>query len=133
MIWIPIMKQVASGGLFPYLQNVQGFIAPAIAAVFLLAIFWKRMNEFGAIAGLVLGFVAGMAKLTIQTFFGKGKIYVPVLSQIGDFNAYYATGVLFLFSIVVIIFASKMRPAPASEKTTGLTYAWLLSDKQAKK
>lgn len=133
MIWIPIMKQVASGGLFPYLQNVQGFIAPAIAAVFLLAIFWKRMNEFGAIAGLVLGFVAGMAKLTIQTFFGKGKIDIPVLSQIGDFNAYYATGVLFLFSIVVIIFASKMRPAPASEKTTGLTYAWLLSDKQAKK
>lgn len=91
------------------------------------------MNEFGAIAGLVLGFVAGMAKLTIQTFFGKGKIDIPVLSQIGDFNAYYATGVLFLFSIVVIIFASKMRPAPASEKTTGLTYAWLLSDKQAKK
>ncbi len=135
MIWIPVMKQVASGGLFQYLQNVQGFIAPAIAAVFVLAIFWKRMNEFGAICGLLVGFVAGMFKLTIQTFFGTsaGKIDMPVLAQIGDFNAYYATGVLFVLSVAVIIIASRMRPPPSDAQTRGLIYAWLLSDPKAKK
>ena len=43
-------------------------------------------------------------KLTVQTFFGTGKLENPAfLAAIGNFNAYYACGVLFLASAIVLI------------------------------
>ena len=55
LVWIPIMKQMAGGGLYKYLQNVQGYLAPPITAVFLLGLFSKRINAKGAFWGLVSG------------------------------------------------------------------------------
>ena len=103
IVWIPVMQRVSGGGLYQYLQNVQGYLAPPITAVFLLGLFWKRVNAAGAIWGLAGGFVLGMIKLTLQTFFGagEGRIHEPaLLAAIGDFNPYYATGVLLLISAV---------------------------------
>jgi SSS family solute:Na+ symporter len=125
MLWIPVMEKVQGGGLYQYLQNVQGYVAPPIAAVFLLGMFWKRVNSTGAVWGLSIGFVLGMIKLTIQTFFGaaEGRIHDPaILAAIGDFNPYYSTGVLALISAVIIAVGSLMTPAPAEEQIRGLTY-----------
>ena len=44
MAWIPVMYKVAGGGLYQYLQSVQAYISPPIAAVFLLGLFWSRVN-----------------------------------------------------------------------------------------
>ena len=126
IIWIPIMKEVAQGGggLYDYLQNVQSVLAPAITATFLLGIFWPRINAKGAVWGLGVGFVLGMGKLTIQTFYGAKKIADPtILAQIGDFNAYYACGVLFAISAAVVIIVSLMTPAPDPKQIEGLTFA----------
>ena len=132
IIWIPIMKVISSGGLYDYLQGAQSYLAPSITAVFLLGIFWKRMNTTGAMWGLVLGFTLGMLKLTIQSLFGAGKIETPaVLAYIGDYNQFYAGGVLFVISVAVIIIASVLTEAPTKKQTEGLTYAWLKSDKEA--
>lgn len=135
MIWIPVMKIISSGGLYDYLQSVQGYLAPSIAAVFLFGVFWKRMNGTGAMWGLLTGFVLGMAKLTIQTFFGsgEGKIHDPAfLAAIGDFNPYYATGILFVLSIAALVVSSLMTAAPDKRHTDGLTYSWLMSDPKAR-
>ena len=47
MVWIPLMGRI-SGALYQYLQSVQSYLAPPIAAVFLLGVFFKRMNAKGA-------------------------------------------------------------------------------------
>ncbi|TWT77549.1 Sodium/glucose cotransporter [Posidoniimonas polymericola] len=125
IVWIPVMKAIAGGGLYQYLQSVQGYLAPPITAVFLLGLFWPRMNAAGATAALAIGFVLGMFKLTVQAMYGveEGKISDPAwLASIGDFNFLYATGVLMLISIVVMIGVSLMTAAPTEEKTRGLTY-----------
>ena len=125
MIWIPVMHRIADGGLYQYLQSVQGYLAPPITAVFFLGLFWKRLNATGASWALGLGFVLGMAKLTIQFFYGSGmgKSAEPAfLAAIGDFNFLYATGVLFLASAVIFIVASFLSDPPPEEKTRGLTY-----------
>jgi len=135
ILWIPVMKLVSEGGLYQYLQSVQGYMAPPICAVFVLGLFWKRINAHGAVWGLGLGFVLGMAKLAIQTFFGTeaGKIHDPAfLAAIGDFNFLYATGVLFLLSAVIIITASFLTPAPSEEKTKNLTYSTVANDPEVK-
>ncbi len=123
IIWIPVMAKISGGGLYQYLQSVQGYLAPPITAVFFLGLFWKRINSTGATWGLAAGFVLGMIKLTIQAFFGRGKIEDPAwLAAIGDFNFLYATGILFAASAVIIVVASLLSPPPPEEKIRGLTY-----------
>ncbi len=123
ILWIPVMKVISGGGLYQYLQSVQGYLAPPITAVFLLGLFWKRLNARGAVWALGGGFVLGMLKLTCQAFFGTGKIENPAfLAAIGDFNFLYATGVLFIISALLMIVGSLTSEAPPAEKTEGLTY-----------
>ncbi len=123
IVWIPVMAKISSGGLYLYLQSVQSYLAPSITGVFFLGLFWKRINAAGAVWGLCSGFVLGMSKLTIQAFYGQGKLESPVwLARIGDFNFLYATGVLLVASIVFMIVASLLTPPPPDEKIKGLTY-----------
>jgi solute:Na+ symporter, SSS family len=123
MLWIPVMKVISGGGLYQYLQSVQGYLAPPIAAVFLLGVFWRRLNSRGAVWALGGGFILGMFKLTCQAFFGAGKLEQPaLLAAIGDFNFLYATGILFVLSAVLMIAGSFTSDAQPPEATAGLTY-----------
>ena len=130
LLWIPVMPLISGGGLYQYLQNVQGYLAPPITAVFLLGIFSTRINQRGATWGMALGFVLGLLKITCQAFFGEGKIENPAwLAAIGDFNFLYFSGVLFLISTLVVIAVSRTAPAPDRERIRGLTFATI--DRQA--
>jgi SSS family solute:Na+ symporter len=124
LLWIPIMPMISKGGLYQYLQNVQGYLAPPITAVFLLGLFNDRINNRGAVWGLGLGFGLGMLKLTIQAFFGAGKIETPsFLAAIGDFNFLYFSGVLFLICSVIIVGMSYTSARPDRDQIRGLTYS----------
>jgi SSS family solute:Na+ symporter len=134
ILWIPIMKVVSerSTGLYDYLQNVQSFLAPPITAVFLLGLFSKRITGDGAFWGLVIGFILGMAKLTLQTLVRSGAMPATgVLGAIGAFNGYYYAGVLFAISVVLVLGISMLtRPEPAA-KIQGLTYATETPEEEA--
>lgn len=134
LLWIPIMKQMAEGnsGLYNYLQNVQGFLAPPITAVFLLGLFNKRINANGAFWGMVIGFVLGMFKLTVQTLTQSGLLDTStVLGAIGAFNGYYFAGILFLVAVTIIIAVSYATDPPPEEKIRGLTFS-MISDHDRK-
>jgi solute:Na+ symporter, SSS family len=134
LLWIPIMKELAEGraGLYDYLQNVQGFLAPPITAVFLLGLFNKRINAQGAFWGLVIGFVLGMGKLTLQTLVQSGLMApTGVLGTIGAFNGYYFAGVLFVVAIAIIVGVSYATPAQDEEQIRGLTYGSITPEQHA--
>ena len=124
LLWIPVMNTIASKskGLYDYLQNFQGFLAPPIFAVFILGLFSKRVNASGAFAGLVVGFIAGMTKLTLQTLAKSGVLTEGILADIGNFNGYYACGWLTLLSAVVILGVSMAGAPPTEEKLHNLTF-----------
>ena len=116
LMWIPIMPLISEGGLYQYLQSVQGYLAPPITAVFLLGLFNQRINNKGATWGLSLGFLLGMMKLIIQAFFGEDKITnQKILAYIGDINFLYFSGMLFLFCSIFICVVS-YRTEPAKSK-----------------
>jgi len=130
LLWIPIMPMISKGGLYQYLQSVQGYLAPPITAVFLLGLFNSRINNKGATWGLSLGFFAGMLKLIIQAFFGKEKIANPeLLAYIGDINFLYFSGILFLFCALLICLVSYQTELPDENQIDGLTYQTI--DKEA--
>ena len=128
--WIPVMKLVA-GALYEYLQIVQAYLAPPITAVFFLGVFAKRINAKGAVTGLIVGFILGMAKLAAQVLSGVGAVspHLPAfVISFGLFNWLYFCLVLFGVSVLVIVTVSLMSAAPAPERLEGLTYATTTAD-----
>ncbi|XP_014866309.1 PREDICTED: sodium/glucose cotransporter 1-like [Poecilia mexicana] len=43
--WIPVVQSAQSGQLFDYIQSITSYLTPPVAAVFILGIFCKRVNE----------------------------------------------------------------------------------------
>jgi SSS family solute:Na+ symporter len=129
MVWIPVMHDMAGGGLYKYLQGVQAYLAPPITAVFLLGLFSRRITASGALWGLLIGFVLGMAKLTVEAVHG-GTPFVEgtLLHSFASFNFLYYSGALLLVSAGVVVGISMATPAPDPARISGLTYGSLTDD-----
>ncbi|MEW6406927.1 MAG: sodium:solute symporter [Chloroflexota bacterium] len=119
VIWIPLMKMI-SGELYHYLQSVQAYIGPPIAAVFLLGIFYKRINAAGAMTALVGGFTVGMIRLVAEL---NKNALAGWLHWFATVNFLYFCIFLFLTCIVVLVVVSLLTAKPAYDKIQGLTYA----------
>uniref|UniRef100_W5L7T6 Solute carrier family 5 member 9 n=1 Tax=Astyanax mexicanus TaxID=7994 RepID=W5L7T6_ASTMX len=70
ILWIPIIQSANSGQLFDYIQAITSFLAPPITAVFIMAIFWSRMNEQGAFWGLMVGLIIGFIRMVMEFAYG---------------------------------------------------------------
>ncbi|HYC28536.1 MAG TPA: sodium:solute symporter, partial [Chitinophagaceae bacterium] len=130
MAWIPLMRLIGNGGLYNYLQSVQSFLAPPIAAVFLFGVFFKRLNAKGAYAAMVIGFIIGILKLSLQ----MSLEYLPETGILHDFasiNFLYFCIYLFLFSIAVMVIVSLLTPKPSPEQIEGLTFATTVAEDRA--
>ena len=120
LLWIPFMKYVSSQ-LYIYLQSVQAYIAPPIAACFLLGLFFKRLNGTGAIWSLWTGLVLGLLRLILELANGVTKTGLPdgsVWAWIAEINFLHFAVLLFVISTAVLAGVSALTPAQA----TGLSY-----------
>jgi SSS family solute:Na+ symporter len=88
--------------------------------VFLLGVFWKRVNGAGAIASLATGFVLGAARLVLElTHASSGG----VLAWYADINFLHFAILLFAVCTGVLIAVSLATPAQSDEQLAGLTFA----------
>ncbi len=125
--WIPIMANI-SGVLYEYLQSVQAYIAPPITAVFLLGIFYRRINSQGAMATLMIGLFVAFVRLVLEL--SKHHIETDsVFYFIGNVNFLTFAAWFFLFSVVLCIGVSLLTPPPSERQITGLTFG-TLTEKQ---
>ncbi|MCR4340811.1 MAG: sodium:solute symporter [Gemmatimonadaceae bacterium] len=118
LLWIPLMKLI-SGQLYQYIQSVQAYISPPIAAVFLIGVLWQRVNASGAMAALLTGFVLGMGRLVAEI--NKPKLD-GLLFAYADVNFLHFAVMLFVICAVVLVVVSLLTPAPAADKVAGLTF-----------
>ena len=117
LAWIPIMRGL--GQLYVYLQSVQAYVSPPIAAVFLLGVFWRRLNARGAMAALLSGFVLGMARLILEI--NKTHLHGFWATYAGV-NFLHFAAVLFVVCCAILVVASLTAPPPPAEQIAGLTY-----------
>ncbi|XP_014652810.1 PREDICTED: LOW QUALITY PROTEIN: sodium/glucose cotransporter 1-like [Ceratotherium simum simum] len=68
--WVPVMETAHSDQLFEYMHAVMSYLTPPIAAVFLLAIFCKRVTEQGAFWGLTGGLLLGFFRMMLEFIYG---------------------------------------------------------------
>ncbi len=121
VLWIPVMKSLGQV-LYEYLQDVQSLLAPGIAAVFLLGVFWKRATASGGMWGLIIGFVLGMTRLAMKVFDKSlnpdGLLHQTFVAP----NWLHYCIYLFLISIAVIVVVSLFTEPETKEKLAGLTF-----------
>ncbi|KAM9622083.1 sodium/glucose cotransporter 1 [Trichechus inunguis] len=113
--WVPLVQSAQGGQLFDYIQSITSYLGPPIAAVFLLAVFWKRVTEPGAFWGLILGFLVGVARMVTEFAYGSGSCMEPTNCPTiicGVHYLYFAI-ILFVFSVIIIVAVSLFtKPIP---------------------
>jgi solute:Na+ symporter, SSS family len=132
LIWIPIMKSLGSV-LYEYLQNVQSLIAPAIAAVFLLGVFNRKITPKAGEWGLLIGALIGLFRLCLMVF-DPGTSFDAARKMITDpslragiftilnINWIHFCIFLFFFTMALMIVISMFTPRAGEEQLQGLTY-----------
>jgi SSS family solute:Na+ symporter len=130
IIWIPIMANI-SGVLYEYLQSVQSYIAPPITAVFLLGIFYKRINATGAFYTLVMGIVVAFLRITLELV--KHNLDADsVLYYLGDMNFLTFGAWFFLFCLIFMVVVSLLSQAPDKEQIVNLTFGTITEEEKNK-
>jgi SSS family solute:Na+ symporter len=128
VIWIPIMAGI-SGTLYQYLQSVQSYLAPPIAAVFLLGVFSKRINGKGAWAAMVGGFIIGCLRIVLELLRNDLS---GILYTFATINFLYFCILLFVLSIIILVTVSLLTEKPSFEQLNGLTFATTVAEDKAK-
>ncbi|HKW39944.1 MAG TPA: sodium:solute symporter [Gemmatimonadales bacterium] len=125
LVWIPFMKYISSQ-IYIYLQSVQAYIAPPIAACFLLGLFYRRLNGAGAVASLVTGLVLGVLRLVLELWNkaegGTALAAGSLFHWIATINFLHYAVLLFVICTAVLFVVSMATPPPPAVKTAGLTY-----------
>jgi len=119
LLFIPLISRFGDT-LFVSLQAIQAMIAPPIAAVFLLGIFFKRLNSTGALASLAVGFIIGMSRFITEIV---GPEHGTLLHDFISINFLHFAFFLFVICCIVLIGGSLFGPAPSLEQISGLTYS----------
>ncbi|ODS55444.1 MAG: Na+/glucose cotransporter [Acidobacteria bacterium SCN 69-37] len=125
LLWIPVIQ--GARGLYDYLQGVQGYLAPPIAAVFFLGVFMKRLNAKGCLSALIVGFALGVFRLMVDTpvtlgMLAGGYTEGSFLWIINNTYFQYYSLLIFVVSCAVLVGVSYATEAPSEAQLAGLTY-----------
>src|SRR5215475_11437559 len=124
LLWVPFIHLISSQ-LYIYLQSVQAYISPPIAACFVLGILWPRLNGTGAITSLLAGFVLGATRFILELAdrAGGGQLEATSVGWLIKMNFLHYAIFMFVVCSVVLVGVSLMTPAPDRKKLAGLTFA----------
>jgi solute:Na+ symporter, SSS family len=122
LLWVPFIHLISSQ-LYIYLQSVQAYISPPIAACFVLGILWPRLNGQGAISSLLTGFVLGAVRFIAELAAAQGTQFSGLMEWLVKMNFLHYAIFMFIVCSIVLVGVSLMTPAPERRKLAGLTFA----------
>ncbi|MEJ1288123.1 putative gene 5134 [Cricetulus griseus] len=125
IVWIPTIEMVSSETLFEFMQVLKSCLTPSVTAVFLLAVFCKRVNEKGAFWGLILGTSIGIFRLVAEFSYGhttcEGGRKCPLF--ICSLHYLYFGFLVFLITLLVVLAISLATKPIADKHLLGLCWS----------
>ncbi|XP_059137800.1 solute carrier family 5 member 4-like [Peromyscus eremicus] len=115
ILWVPLVQASQNGQLFHYMASFSSYIGSPVGAVFMLAIFCKRVNEQGAFWGLVVGVVIGLIRMITEFAYGTGSCLAPSNCPTiicGVHYMYFAIIVFFVTVLLVLGISYLTKPIP---------------------
>jgi len=120
ILWVPLIRSI-SNQLFIYLQSVQAYISPPIAAVFIFGVFSTKVNGRAAISALVSGGILGALRLVFEILSKKGIFILGPLQWFADMNYLHFAIFLFVVSALIMMVMSNFGEPPTSEQLKNVT------------
>ncbi len=111
ILWVPLIRSI-SNQLFIYLQSVQAYISPPIAAVFLIGILSRRVNGRSALTALVSGGIVGALRLILEILNKRGVVELGRWHWFAEMNFLHFAILLFAFSTAVMFIVSWLTEKP---------------------
>ena len=126
ILWVPFISYLSTE-VYIYLQSVQAYVSPPIAAVFLFGVFWPRANRHGAIVALATGAVLGSARFILELNRGSALAQSPLVAPLVTMNFLHFAIVLFVVSSVLLVLVSLASQPESLARLRGLTFKTLES------
>ncbi len=123
ILWIPLVKLLNSH-IYIHLQSIQAYISPPIAAVFLLGVFWKRVNGKGAIWALTIGGFLGALRLALEWLNQTWLFESPLINWFISINFLHFAILLFGVSLLIMVAVSAFSTAPYFPKIKEYLLSW---------
>lgn len=111
LLWLPFIG-LMSNQLYVYLQSVQAYVSPPIAAVFLAGLLWRRANGKGAFTTLIAGFILGAVRFIAELGVNLGWVTWPPLVAYATLNFLHFAILLFVMSLAILVLVSLTSMAP---------------------
>lgn len=134
--WIPVIK--GAHGLYDYLQQVQGYLAPPIFVVFFFGVFYKRLNALGALWAMIIGFAMGVFRMLVDTPVSLGLHGLQngypqgsFLWIINNINFQYFSVLITIVSAIVMVGVSHMTAEPDYARIRSLTFETITPEDRA--
>jgi len=125
IVWIPVMMSL--GSLYSYLQGIQSLLAPSMVAVFVMGIFSKRITPKAGEAGLIVGFLIGMARLMTNIFTNTGKDVMTGWYWESTGWFWHTNWLIFeiwllVFIMLMMVVVSLFTPKPTAQQVDFITF-----------
>lgn len=128
VLWIFVIQAIGKS-LYDYIQSIQSLLAPAIAAVFLLGICWKKTSPKAGMWTLIVGLVIGFTRLIMMIIQPEGHNAFTFIFN--ELNVYAFCVWMFLFCIVFAIVVSCFTKSPDREQIQGLVFGTATAEQKA--
>ena len=128
VLWIFVIQAMGKS-LYDYIQSIQSLLAPAIAAVFLLGVCWKKTSPKAGMWTLIAGLVLGFTRLVTMIINPAAhNVFTYIFNEMNV----YAFGVwTFLFCVVLAIVVTLFTKKPAPEQIQGLCFSTATAEQKA--
>jgi SSS family solute:Na+ symporter len=123
LLWIPFIGLLSDERMYVYLQSVQAYISPPIAACFLGAVFWNRVNQKGAIGSLLTGLVLGAFRFVVEVQNRLSPLENDFLRFVASVNFLHYAIFLFIICSAVLVIVSLATEAPDRKSLAHLTFS----------
>jgi len=125
ILWVPFITYLSTE-VYIYLQSVQAYVSPPIAAVFLAGVFWPRANRYGAITALGAGAVLGAARFILEL--NRESVIAQMFGTLVTMNFLHFAVVLFIISWILLVGVSLATEPTTLAQLRGLTFKTLEGD-----
>ncbi len=126
-LWAPQIEKAAS--LWEYLQIVLSFIAPPVAAAFIVGMFYQRANGDGAFYSLIFGALVSVVYVIMTLLVSRGSLESNAFLEM---HFLHRTFLLFLACAILNVVVSNLTPPPAAEKVANYTYSRSILDAETR-
>ncbi|MFT3996505.1 MAG: sodium/solute symporter [Asticcacaulis sp.] len=120
ILWLPMLSAIEDT-LWNYLQAMLAYFVPPVATLFLIGLFWRRANAFGAACALIMG-----TGLSLFLFVSVEMLHL--------FALHFLVSAFLIFGLsgLSLLAGSLMRPAPDAS-VTALVFSRAVWDRESEK